>query len=83
MVQIKKVRVLVDEAIANGNQRLKEIEADRAKNLSQIGNILHESVPVSNDEVCNIFRNIIRHQLSKSNIHHRSYCHMSIGRRHT
>ena len=55
MVQIKKVRVLVDEAIANGNQRLKEIEADRAKNLSQIGNILHESVPVSNDEVCNIF----------------------------
>lgn len=50
VVQIKKVRVKVDEAINNSNLKLKEIEADRGMNLRQIGNILHDSVPVSNDE---------------------------------
>jgi seryl-tRNA synthetase len=50
VVQIKRVRVLVDEAIAESNKKLQEIELTRSQNLRQIGNILHDSVPVSNDE---------------------------------
>ena len=60
VVQIKKVRVMVDEAISNSNQQLQDIELARSKNLRQIGNILHDSVPVSNDEVqYNALKNIL------------------------
>jgi len=51
IVQIKKIRVLVDEEIVKCDLRRQELEKIRLCNLREIGNILHDSVPVSNDEV--------------------------------
>lgn len=48
--QIKRIRSLIDEAIANNAQELAKIEAERNCALREVGNHLHESVPVSNDE---------------------------------
>lgn len=48
--QIKKVRVLIDEAISKNEEDLKATEAKRNTALREVGNHLHESVPVSNDE---------------------------------
>ncbi|XP_055707372.1 serine--tRNA ligase, cytoplasmic [Phlebotomus papatasi] len=48
--QIKKVRVLIDEAIDFNEKALLEAESKRNSALREVGNYLHESVPVSNDE---------------------------------
>jgi len=48
--QLKKVRSLIDEAIANNNQFLEKEAKDRDATLREMGNWLHPSVPVSNDE---------------------------------
>ena len=50
VVQIKRIRVLIDEAIAKTNEELVNTEAERNFALREVGNYLHESVPVSNDE---------------------------------
>ncbi|XP_069046545.1 serine--tRNA ligase, cytoplasmic [Lepisosteus oculatus] len=50
VTQIKKVRVLVDEAIAKGDASRLQLEAERFEYLREIGNLLHPSVPISNDE---------------------------------
>ena len=51
MAQIKKVQALIEEANERSNAEMKECEEERLRNLVMIGNLLHESVPVSNDEV--------------------------------
>ena len=51
MTQLKRVRVLIDEAIAKCDQDRIECESKRSESLREIGNFLHESVPISNDEV--------------------------------
>jgi len=51
VTQIKKVRVMVDGDIEKCDKKLQELETIRMNNLREIGNILHDSVPVSNDEV--------------------------------
>lgn len=48
--QIKKVRVLIDEAIAKNEQALLAAEKTRSSALREVGNHLHESVPVNDDE---------------------------------
>lgn len=48
--QIKKVRVLIDQAMAENERLLQEAEQKRNQALREVGNHLHESVPVSNDE---------------------------------
>jgi len=48
--QIKKVRVLIDEAVVKNDNDLLQCEKDRNAALREVGNHLHESVPVSNDE---------------------------------
>ncbi|XP_012265287.2 serine--tRNA ligase, cytoplasmic [Athalia rosae] len=48
--QIKKVRGLIDEAIQQNAQDLVKTETERKAALREVGNHLHESVPVSNDE---------------------------------
>lgn len=50
VVQIKKLRCLVDEEMSKCNSSLAEKEKERSENIQEIGNILHESVPISNDE---------------------------------
>lgn len=51
MSQIKKVRLLIDEAILECDAERLRLEAERFESLREIGNLLHPSVPISNDEV--------------------------------
>ncbi|CAH0550668.1 unnamed protein product [Brassicogethes aeneus] len=48
--QIKKVRTAIDEAIVKNDNDLLKTEKDRNEALKEIGNHLHESVPVDDDE---------------------------------
>ncbi|XP_047996635.1 serine--tRNA ligase, cytoplasmic [Leguminivora glycinivorella] len=48
--QIKKVRILIDEATTKNEQNLVTAEKARSAALREIGNHLHESVPVHDDE---------------------------------
>ncbi|XP_017485828.1 PREDICTED: serine--tRNA ligase, cytoplasmic [Rhagoletis zephyria] len=48
--QIKKVRILLDTAMTDNEQCLQKAEQLRNNALREVGNHLHESVPVSNDE---------------------------------
>lgn len=51
--QIKNIRTLIDENLAKCNEEVVNVEQLRNEKLFEVGNLLHESVPVSNDEVCN------------------------------
>jgi len=48
--QLKKIRSLIDEAISQNNVDLEKLANLRDSTLKEIGNWLHPSVPVSNDE---------------------------------
>lgn len=48
--QIKKVRILIDEAMKRNESEMITLEGARNAALSEVGNHLHPSVPVSNDE---------------------------------
>ena len=48
--QIKKVRVLIDEELVKNEKNLIETEKKRNVALSEIGNYLHNSVPINEDE---------------------------------
>ena len=50
VTQIKAVRSSIDDAIRENDKRLISTEFDRNRALKEIGNILHDSVPISNDE---------------------------------
>ena len=51
MQQIKNVQTLVEEANRKSVAEMKVCEAQRHAHLTQIGNILHPSVPISDNEV--------------------------------
>ena len=51
VTQIKKAQSLMDEANSKCTVEMKECETERHRHLVMIGNVLHPSVPVSNDEV--------------------------------
>lgn len=48
--QIKQVRAKIDEAMDENEKQLNQVESTRNSALREVGNWLHESVPVSNDE---------------------------------
>ncbi|XP_032566744.1 serine--tRNA ligase, cytoplasmic isoform X2 [Chiroxiphia lanceolata] len=48
--QIKQLRLLIDEAIQECDSERLRLEAERFESLREIGNLLHPSVPISNDE---------------------------------
>merc|ERR1712223_322760 len=50
VTQIKRVRVLIDEAIEKNKVKMEEMEKSRDSILGEMSNWLHPSVPVSNDE---------------------------------
>lgn len=50
VAQIKKIRVLIDAAVVENDRQLEVAERTRNTALREVGNHLHESVPVSNDE---------------------------------
>ena len=47
------MRTLIDKNIAKCNEEVTKMEQLRDEKLFEVGNLLHESVPVSNDEVHN------------------------------
>lgn len=49
--QIKKVRTLVDKGMETCNNEVTRLEKLRKDKLFEVGNLLHESVHISNDEV--------------------------------
>lgn len=51
VVQIREVLKLIEANMAQCNESRVQTEAERGEALKEIGNMLHESVPVSNDEV--------------------------------
>ena len=51
VTQIKKIQSLIEEASDKNKVEMKECEVERYKHLVMIGNILHPSVPISDDEV--------------------------------
>lgn len=51
VTQIKKVRQLVEEATEKTDSERVKLEAERFEYQRDIGNLLHKSVPISNDEV--------------------------------
>ena len=53
--QLKKVRSLIDEAMSKNNEVLAELEKHRDGLLREMGNWLHPSVPVGNDEVSRFY----------------------------
>ena len=55
VTQIKKVQSLIEEAANKTKIEIKECEEERYKHLVMIGNVLHPSVPISNDEVCTVW----------------------------
>ena len=48
--QIKKARLLINEAILKCDVERIKLEAEQFEKLHEIGNLLHPSVPISNDE---------------------------------
>lgn len=50
VTQIKKIRVLIDESITKNTAQLAALENKRNESLKEIGNLLHESCIISNDE---------------------------------
>lgn len=53
VTQLKNVSQEIDQAIKSCNERRVELEQERSDTLREIGNWVHESVPVSNDEADN------------------------------
>jgi seryl-tRNA synthetase len=50
--QIKKVSSMMDKAIVEANKRLDDTEKERNAGLREMGNHLHPSCHVSDNEVC-------------------------------
>ncbi|XP_040280067.1 serine--tRNA ligase, cytoplasmic isoform X1 [Bufo bufo] len=50
VTQIKKLRIMIDEKIAETDAERLRLETARFECLREIGNLLHPSVPISNDE---------------------------------
>ena len=49
--QIKNIQALIEKANEKCVVEMKECETERHFHLTQIGNMLHPSVPISDDEV--------------------------------
>lgn len=50
ITQIKQIRTHIDDGIVENEKQLNEVEATRNSALREVGNWLHDSVPLSNDE---------------------------------
>lgn len=56
--QLKKVSLEIDQAIKSSNETRLQLEQERTERLREIGNIIHSSVPISNDEVSGLLLHI-------------------------
>ena len=79
ITQIKKIRALIDEAIKQNEFNLLQTEKERNSALREIGNHLHDSVPVSNDEDENKIERIFGDCTQKKLYSHVDLIHMIDG----
>lgn len=77
--QIKKVRVLIDEELITNEKTLVETEKKRNAALSEIGNYLHDSVPVDDNEDNNKIERTFGDSTQKKDYSHVDLIHMIDG----
>lgn len=77
--QIKKVQARVSEEITDNDKQLIALESGRNNALREVGNHLHESVPVSNDEEENRIERTFGHCAQKLKYSHVDLIHMIDG----
>lgn len=77
--QIKKVRVLIDDAILQNERDLLHTELERNAALREIGNHIHESVPVNDDEENNKVERTFGDCNQKKKYSHMDLIHMIDG----
>ena len=79
VTQIKAVRSSIDDAIRENDKRLISTELDRNRALKEIGNFLHDSVPISNDEEENKVERIYGDCTQRKRYSHVDLIHMIDG----
>ncbi|XP_047349660.1 serine--tRNA ligase, cytoplasmic [Vespa velutina] len=77
--QIKSIRTLIDTAIQRNDENLSLTESERNNALREVGNHLHESVPVSNDEEENKIERTYGDCTEKKKYSHVDLIHMIDG----
>lgn len=77
--QIKKLRVLIDAAIVDNEKALSEAETVRNTALREVGNHLHDSVPVSDNEDENKVERTFGDCTKKAKYSHVDLIHMIDG----
>ncbi|CAH1996565.1 unnamed protein product [Acanthoscelides obtectus] len=77
--QIKKVRTLIDAAIVKNEAELQTTEKERNEALREVGNHLHESVPVDDDEDNNKVERTFGDCQAKKKYSHVDLIHMIDG----
>lgn len=77
--QIKKVRALIDGAIVENETNLATVETERNTALREVGNHLHPSVPVSNNEDENKVERTFGDCTAKAKYSHVDLIHMIDG----
>ncbi len=65
MTQLKKVRQQIDDEMMKNGEKLCRLEVERKSALVEMGNLVHESVPVSDDEVGVLLEPFITVQYNK------------------
>ncbi|BES97693.1 seryl-tRNA synthetase [Nesidiocoris tenuis] len=79
VAQIKEARVLIDKEMAENEKQLQDFEIERNKALGEIGNLIHSSVPISNDEDENFVERLWGDTTSKKKYSHVDLIHMIDG----
>lgn len=77
--QLKQYRLLIDETLLASEKALTEIENKRNETLNEIGNLLHESVPISNNEDENVIIRIYGDCNERKKYSHVDLIHMIDG----
>ncbi|PSN55403.1 Serine--tRNA ligase [Blattella germanica] len=79
VTQIKNLRVLIDDAMMKNDENMLSVEKERNNALKEVGNILHKSVPISNDEDENAVESIVGDCEMKKQYSHVDLIHMIDG----
>lgn len=77
--QIKKLRVLIEQATLDNEKQLAEVESIRNSTLREVGNHLHPSVPVSDNEDENKVERTFGDCTTKGKYSHYDLIHMIDG----
>ncbi|OZC11542.1 hypothetical protein X798_01400 [Onchocerca flexuosa] len=79
IVQIKKLKSIIDEKLVEIKTEMEKLEANRHQKLIEIGNIIHPTVPVSDDEDNNRVERIFGDIKTKKKYSHIDLCVMIDG----